>query len=64
MNRDDILVMCIIFSIIIIGIIFSVYSDWSVLIEDPIAGSGKICKDLIPLASILFGDYLGKDSKN
>ncbi|MCZ3746983.1 hypothetical protein L2528_05985 [Limosilactobacillus vaginalis] len=63
-DYSKISVMIIMLSIIVIGVIYSVYSDWSVLIENPLTGSGKICKDLIPLASIVFGYYLGKDSKD
>ena len=62
MNKADNLVMAIMLIIIIFGVVYSIYSDWSLLIENSLNGIGKICKDLIPLASIVFGYYLGKSS--
>ena len=41
---------------IIGGVLYSVITDWSL----SLGGLGKLCKDLIPLASIVYGYYLGK----
>lgn len=56
MKKSNNLVMLIMLVIIIGGVLYSVITDWSL----SLGGLGKLCKDLIPLASIVYGYYLGK----
>ena len=61
MTKSEIITMFIMFGIIVIGVIFAVYTDFSQLFKNPFSGFGRLCKDMIPLASIILAYYLGKD---
>lgn len=64
MKKHEIIVMLTMGIIIVTGVIYSVATDWSMIIKNLFLGIRKICKDLIPLASIVFVYYLGRSSSN
>lgn len=60
MDKEEVLVMFTMVIIIGVGVIYTVITDYQSSFKNNFMGIGILCKDLIPLASIVFGYYLGK----